>query len=120
MMSITRRYEANYPEALKECFVINGEYRSFQKHVNLDPIFRQILTIILHIISAPKFFSFLYSLMKPLVSHRTMAKIQIYNSNQDKWKRVLLNHIPEDQLPIKLGGTNDGIKVNTRPSPIAN
>lgn len=64
------RFEANYPERLKTAFLIN----------------------------APKVFSILFALIKPLLTARTLSKVQIYASNAAKWKLALLNNIPADQV----------------------
>ena len=54
---------------------------------------------------APKIFSILFALIKPLLSPVTLAKIKIYGSNSSKWKLALLNNIPADQIPVNYGGT---------------
>ena len=76
-LETTKIFEANYPERLKACIIVN----------------------------APKIFSILFSLIKPLLTARTMAKLQIHASNAAKWKVALLNNVPADQLPTKYGGT---------------
>ena len=42
--------------------------------------------------------------MKPLLSQRTFGKIQIYDTNESKWKPVLAKAVPPNQLPALLGG----------------
>uniref|UniRef100_A0A146LVK3 SEC14-like protein 4 n=1 Tax=Lygus hesperus TaxID=30085 RepID=A0A146LVK3_LYGHE len=70
-------YEANYPEILKACYIIN----------------------------VPKVFAFAFSLVKNLLNDYTLSKIHIYKSEPHKWKPVLLENIAPDQLPEIYGGT---------------
>jgi hypothetical protein len=58
-----------------------------------------------YVVNAPKIFSILFALIKPILSARTLSKIQIFSSNSSKWKVALLNNIPADQIPVKYGGT---------------
>jgi hypothetical protein len=34
-----------------------------------------------------------------------LSKVHIYDSNVEKWKAVLLNNVPADQIPVFYGGT---------------
>ena len=42
--------------------------------------------------------------MKPLLSQRTFGKIQICDTNASKWKPILTEAVPRDQLPALFGG----------------
>ncbi|KAL6265077.1 hypothetical protein P5V15_005168 [Pogonomyrmex californicus] len=70
-------YEANYPEILKICFLIN----------------------------APRVFAFAFSIVKKFMDDYTLSKIQIYKADPAKWQAALLKVIPKDQLPAYYGGT---------------
>jgi len=72
--------QSNYPEVLKHSFVIN----------------------------APKIFNALFNIVKPLLNSRTLAKVQIFNSDKPRWKEALLKLIPEEQIPPHWGGTMKG------------
>jgi hypothetical protein len=76
-MESVRQYEDNYPETLKSAYVVN----------------------------APRIFAILFNIIKPLLTARTLNKIQIFDSNEAKWKEALLNNFPADQLPAEYGGT---------------
>ena len=40
------------------------------------------------------------------MSDHTVSKIQIFDSNREKWSKALLEHIDPDELPSNYGGTN--------------
>ncbi|KAG5322252.1 S14L2 protein, partial [Pseudoatta argentina] len=76
IITFIQMYEANYPEILKMCFLIN----------------------------APRVFAFAFSLIKKFMDDYTLSKIQIYKAEPSKWKAALLKLIPKDQLPAYYGG----------------
>ncbi|CAG7836500.1 unnamed protein product [Allacma fusca] len=71
-----QNFESNYPEILGKCYVINVS-RAFQ---------------------------ILFGIAKPLMSGRTIQKIEIMTT-EEKWKPVLLGVIDANQLPECYGGT---------------
>ncbi|XP_075220520.1 SEC14-like protein 2 isoform X3 [Lycorma delicatula] len=77
VLSLVQMYEANYPEILKNCYIIN----------------------------APKVFALAFSVVKTFLNEYTISKIQIFKADPSKWQPVLLNQIPADQLPAHFGGT---------------
>jgi hypothetical protein len=77
MLEAARRFEANFPETLKQGFVIN----------------------------APRIFPILFAMVKPILSANTVNKIQIFGPNTKKWKPALKNYFPADQYPQHYGGT---------------
>lgn len=77
VINMIQMYEANYPEILKICYIIN----------------------------APKVFAFAFSIAKKFLNEYTLSKIQIYKADPPKWKTAILNTIPKDSLPVYLGGT---------------
>ncbi|XP_011873997.1 PREDICTED: SEC14-like protein 2 isoform X2 [Vollenhovia emeryi] len=77
IISAIQMYEANYPEILKMCFIIN----------------------------APAVFAFAFSIIKKFMDDYTISKIQIYKNDPVKWKEAVLQLIPRDQLPAHFGGT---------------
>jgi len=76
-----REFEAYFPEIMAACYVVN----------------------------TPMVFSIVYNLVKPLMSAATIAKLQIFDSNETKWKPVLQSHIPLDILPADYGGNAEPI-----------
>ncbi|XP_014211016.1 SEC14-like protein 2 [Copidosoma floridanum] len=76
IIALIQMYEANYPEILKICYMIN----------------------------APKVFAFAFSIAKKFMNEYTISKIQIYKSDPNKWKNAVLKMIPEEQLPVHFGG----------------
>ncbi|KAM0733131.1 SEC14-like protein 2 [Formica fusca] len=77
ILTLIQMYEANYPEILKTCFIIN----------------------------APRVFAFAFSITKKFMNEYTLSKIQIYKADPSKWQAVILKVIPKDQLPAHFGGT---------------
>ncbi|KAL7307736.1 hypothetical protein TKK_0000410 [Trichogramma kaykai] len=86
VITLIQMYEANYPEILKVCYIIN----------------------------APKVFAFAFSIAKKFMNEYTISKIQIYKADPPKWKAALRQVIPEDQLPVHFGGTLKDPDGNTR------
>ncbi|CAG7786223.1 unnamed protein product [Allacma fusca] len=78
MMECLRLFEANYPETLKEAYVVN----------------------------APAIFEIVYNLLKPFVSARTLAKLKVYSTNPEQWRGALLKNIDPFELPSQYGGSN--------------
>ncbi|XP_073985100.1 SEC14-like protein 2 isoform X2 [Rhodnius prolixus] len=76
-ITLIQMYEANYPEILKACYIIN----------------------------VPKVFAIAFSVVKNFLNDYTLSKIHIYKSEPNKWKPILLSQIEEDQLPVIYGGT---------------
>ncbi|XP_047358427.1 SEC14-like protein 2 isoform X3 [Vespa velutina] len=77
VISAIQMYEANYPEILKMCYIIN----------------------------APKMFSFAFSVAKRFLNEYTLSKIQIFKADPTKWKPAILELVPTDQMPAHFGGT---------------
>ncbi|KAJ1530745.1 hypothetical protein ONE63_005600 [Megalurothrips usitatus] len=77
VVSLLQMYEANYPEILKNCYIIN----------------------------APRVFSIAWSVVKNFLNDYTQSKIHIYKADPGKWQPSLLEGIPADQLPRHFGGT---------------
>ncbi|XP_047001241.1 SEC14-like protein 2 [Schistocerca americana] len=77
VIALIQMYEANYPEILKTCYIIN----------------------------APKVFAIAFSVVKNFLKEYTLSKIQIIKNDPVKWKAAILSTIPADQLPAYYGGT---------------
>jgi hypothetical protein len=71
LLAAFRDFEANYPERLRAAYVIN----------------------------APWVFSYVYAFIKPLLSGHTLSKVKIFDANVAAWKPVLMEKIPEKNLP---------------------
>ncbi|KAK9496821.1 hypothetical protein O3M35_012950 [Rhynocoris fuscipes] len=76
-ITLIQMYEANYPEILKACYVIN----------------------------VSKVFFIAFSVVKNFLNDYTLSKIHIFKSEPHKWKPVILEQINADQLPVIYGGT---------------
>ncbi|KAL2715531.1 SEC14-like protein 2 isoform X5 [Vespula squamosa] len=76
VISAIQMYEANYPEILKMCYIIN----------------------------APKMFSFAFSVAKRFLNEYTLSKIQIFKADPTKWKPAISKLVPADQIPVCQGG----------------
>ncbi|CAG7725193.1 unnamed protein product, partial [Allacma fusca] len=46
----------------------------------------------------------------PLLTARTLAKVQVYGGNMDQWRSALLKNIHPDQLPSQYGGSNTSVQ----------
>ncbi|XP_028050292.1 SEC14-like protein 2 isoform X2 [Monomorium pharaonis] len=77
IIAFLQMYEANYPEILKMCFLIN----------------------------APRVFAFAFSIVKKFMDDYTLSKMQIYKAEPIKWQAAILKLIPSNQLPAHYGGT---------------
>ncbi|XP_004930377.1 SEC14-like protein 2 isoform X1 [Bombyx mori] len=77
VFTLLKLYEANYPEILKSCFIVN----------------------------APKVFSLAFSVIKKFMHEYTISKIKIFGTDTKKWQAQVLNLIDKDQLPVHYGGT---------------
>ncbi|XP_065172766.1 SEC14-like protein 2 [Atheta coriaria] len=77
VISMIQMYEANYPESLKACFVIN----------------------------APRVFAFAFNVIKPFLDEYTISKISVFKSDPRKYQKAMKECIPDDQLPVHYGGT---------------
>lgn len=76
IITLIQMYEANYPEILKACYIIN----------------------------APRVFAIAFSVVKKFLNDYTLGKIQIFPNDPKKWKKVLISHIDGDSLPKYYGG----------------
>lgn len=77
IVALLQMYEANYPEILKACYIIN----------------------------APKVFAIAYAVIKNFLNDYTLKKMQIIKNDPRKWQPILLEIIERDQLPAHFGGT---------------
>ncbi|KRT83236.1 CRAL-TRIO domain containing protein [Oryctes borbonicus] len=77
VITLLQNYEANYPEILKICYIIN----------------------------APKLFALAYAVVKKFINEYTQSKIKIYKQESTKWRTLLLEHVSPDNLPKHYGGT---------------
>ncbi|XP_033331246.1 SEC14-like protein 2 [Megalopta genalis] len=77
VITLLQMYEANYPEILKTCYIIN----------------------------APKVFAFAFSVAKKFMNEYTLSKIQIFKADPPKWQAAIFSNIGRDQVPAFFGGT---------------
>ncbi|XP_018568661.1 SEC14-like protein 2 [Anoplophora glabripennis] len=76
VISLIQMYEANYPEILKACYIIN----------------------------APRVFAIAFNVVKKFLNEYTLGKIQIFKSDPKKWKPAVLSNITPENLPKHYGG----------------
>ncbi|KAK4875148.1 hypothetical protein RN001_011570 [Aquatica leii] len=76
VIALLQMYEANYPEILKACYIIN----------------------------APAVFAVAFTVVKRFLNDYTLGKISIFKSDPRKWRKVLREHIPPEILPKYYGG----------------
>ncbi|CAK1545137.1 unnamed protein product [Leptosia nina] len=76
VFTLLQIYEANYPEILKSCFLIN----------------------------APKVFSLAFSVVKKFMHEYTISKIRIFGTDAKKYQPQILALIDKDTLPAHYGG----------------
>jgi len=56
----------------------------------------------LYVVNAPKIFSIVYKLIKPILSARTISKIQIFDDDKKVWKEALMSKMPETSIPEEI------------------
>ncbi|XP_030380121.1 SEC14-like protein 2 [Scaptodrosophila lebanonensis] len=76
IISTVKQYEANYPELLKQCYIIN----------------------------APKLFTVAFNIVKKFLDEATTSKIHIHKVGTDKWKQALFSHVDPKVFPKSWGG----------------
>ncbi|XP_045474000.1 SEC14-like protein 4 [Harmonia axyridis] len=76
VITLIQMYEANYPEILKVCYIIN----------------------------APRVFAVGFNIVKKFMGPCTINKIKIYKHDPAKWKKILVEKIGADNLPKYFGG----------------
>ncbi|ERL89535.1 hypothetical protein D910_06901 [Dendroctonus ponderosae] len=86
VIALLQMYEANYPEILKACFIIN----------------------------APRVFAIAFNVVKTVLNENTLAKIQIFKREPSKWQHAILANIAPDQLPRHYGGLLEDADGNPR------
>ena len=55
--------------------------------------------------AAPKIFSLVFAMVKPLMTQVTLDKLKVYGNDRAEWTAALLEEIDADQLPAHYGGT---------------
>lgn len=105
-------FEANYPEILKTAWIINGTYTCVITVIIIDldlgkmsPVEHIMTGFFLSCIPAPKVFQLFWAIIKPIMTPRTLAKIQIHGSDRVKWKRLIMEHVEPDSMPSEYGGS---------------
>lgn len=73
LYSSLKELEANYPEILKTCIVVN----------------------------APWIFPMAYNFFKPIFSRRTLNKLKVFDSDKSKWLPALLEYMPMSSVPAE-------------------
>jgi hypothetical protein len=102
-LEVLKGFEAHYPEMMKMAIAVNCKDTFRNTHNDEAPCLRLSSNVISCVILflGPKVFSVLYSVIKPLMSSRTQAKLHIHDYNAKKWRKDLSSFIALDQLPMK-------------------
>ena len=103
-----REFESYYPELLHSCYILNSKslIGLFMALINYSPY------VILNsppLISAPLVFSYIFNLVKPLLSSHTLSKVQLFDYNREKWAPALKQALPNESIPVEYGGTGEKI-----------
>lgn len=53
---------------------------------------------------APKLYTVLYNVLKPVLPQATVEKVRMFGSDRKEWTAALLEEIDADQLPALYGG----------------
>lgn len=77
IISLIQMYEANYPEILKACYIIN----------------------------APRVFAIAFNVVKQFLNEYTLGKMHIFKKDPKKWKAAVLENITPGNLPKYFGGS---------------
>ena len=83
-----------YPEILHSAYVVNGKYQCHAIPDQNPPI-----VIIISNISASWIFSYIFAILKPILSSRTLDKVKIFSSDASQWKLALLESMRMTSLP---------------------
>jgi len=112
-VSFAKALEANFPELLHRMYVVNGKHylcifpiSIFQ---NLHSAELNLKRYYLLYKSATWTFTLLLKLVRPFLSTATHEKFQIFGTDSEQWKVVLLKDLPENAVPNELGGTAGSI-----------
>ncbi|ENN77124.1 hypothetical protein YQE_06378, partial [Dendroctonus ponderosae] len=108
VIALLQMYEANYPEILKACFIINGRKLSTGAVASWPRPKRW------EFCAAPRVFAIAFNVVKTVLNENTLAKIQIFKREPSKWQHAILANIAPDQLPRHYGGLLEDADGNPR------
>jgi hypothetical protein len=74
----------------------------------MDSHYPEILKNVM-IVNAPRAFAVLFAMLKPFIPKHTLDKIDVFGSDQTKWKKVVAERYPLDKIPPFWGGTLKGV-----------
>ncbi|OXA55943.1 putative SEC14-like protein 6 [Folsomia candida] len=61
------------------------------------------------IVNAPKIFVTLFSMLKVVIPKSTLEKVEIFGPDPEKWKAVVRQKFPVENIPVHWGGTLEGV-----------
>lgn len=93
----------HYPNQLRRAFIINGNWLNTSKFNSL--IKTKTCGILFLFIEAPKYFPYLFAMVKPFIPQTDIPKIKIFGCDTKQWTSALLEEIDAHQLPAFYGGT---------------
>jgi len=94
ILTFFKEFEAYYPELLYRCYIINGNDKC-------EHVFQNIWKLVVYSsCAAPWVFSYIFNIVKPLMSMRTLGKVTIYDHGA-RWRKVLNEDLPSDSLPVE-------------------
>lgn len=80
MARMQKSFDENYPEVLRYAMIVN----------------------------APKVFSVIFNLLKPVIPKATLEKIDIFGPDPEKWKSIVREKFPTENIPPHWGGSLEG------------
>lgn len=83
-----------------------------QYYVRLAPKMESNYPEMMHyvmVINAPRFFNVMFSIVKPFMSKATLDKMQVFGCDKEKWKKVVRERFPVENMPPYWGGTLEGV-----------
>jgi hypothetical protein len=86
-------------------------------HANMDSNYPEILRYLM-IINAPRVFTLVFNLIKPLIPKATLDKMEIFGPDKEEWKAVIKQKFPIEMIPPYWGGTLQGKDEFCSGSPI--
>lgn len=105
VISLIKNYEANYPEILKCCYIINGKFHIQILSCEFYRVFQLLtFTFCLHF-SVPKVFAIVFNIVKRFLDEYTLSKIMIFKHESKKWLPKMLENVDPSQIPKYFGGT---------------
>lgn len=100
VLKVFRDFEQNYPERLGEAYVVNGNKYLIRNKMESHNTPRLLNSTCL--ITAPWVLNYIWPLVKPLLTGKTMQKVRFLGSDPNKFIPELLERMPVESISPKL------------------